>query len=286
MPLPTLDNFQAMIKPLHQAAELFGPIHNAVRDFQNNYLHLAMEIQPDGLSSGTYPQGGSLALNFKTGAMIYQRPSGETVTFALADHTQESLFNAVLEALKADELATFFSDVKADTLAEGLMRKITGAEDTTVFLKLEEVTHQETLGLDMSAAGDYADALYTIFTGVARFRARLNGHMTPIVVWPEHFDLSTLWFVDPEMDDHKAHLNFGFAPYTPNLYERPYFYAYAYPYPENFEPPALPNPAFWNTEGWTGVVVHYDDIAKQDNPALFVENLCREVFEVLRGILD
>ena len=42
-------------------------------------------------------------------------------------------------------------------------------------------------------------------------RARLNGPMTPIVVWPEHFDLSFLWFASAQATDRFPHMNFGCA---------------------------------------------------------------------------
>jgi hypothetical protein len=106
-------------------------------------------------------------------------------------------------------------------------------------------------------------------------------------VWPEHFDLSTLWFPpsNPEMDDHKSHLSFGFAPFTPGQYEHPYFYAYAYPYPDPFDPPALPGPALWHEEGWRGAVITYDDIAAQEDHETFVEEKALEIFRVLEGVL-
>jgi len=160
---------------------------------------------------------------------------------------------------------------------------------STAFLSLEDLQHTDKLIYDQQEGRGYANGLYTMFTAFARFRARarLEGHMTPIVVWGEHFDLSTLWFHtdNPAMDDSKAHMNFGFAPFSPG-YDRPYLYIYIYPYPESFDPPALPAPAIWNKEGWTGVVVRYDDIAKQPNPAQFVETLCLDLFNILNPYLN
>ena len=39
------------------------------------------------------------------------------------------------------------------------------------------------------------------------------GPQTPIVVWPEHFDLSTLWFPTNDRSDEAPVMNFGFAPF-------------------------------------------------------------------------
>jgi len=285
MTLPELKDWQANSKALHHAAMIYGPLHHAVRDFQNNYLHLATEIHPSGLSSGTYPHGGKLNLNFKEGAMIYHRPNGDRVAFPLNQHTQESLFHAVLDLMKADELADFFVGVEGDSLVEGLVRKITSAESASVFLALDEVTHQDNMTHNGQVASDFAGVLYEMFTAVARFRARLNGHMTPIVCWPEHFDLSTMWFKDADMDEHKAHMNFGFAPFSTG-FDLPYLYIYIYPYPEDFELPTLPQPASWHQDGWRGVVVRYEDIMRQDDPALFVETMCANIFDILLPYLS
>ena len=187
--------------------------------------------------------------------------------------------------LQDDELADFFADTRGNTLAERLMSKILAHKPEAVPQALAALSHEDKLRYDIQLGKDYADALYTVFTGIARFRARLDGHLSPVVVWPEHFDLSTLWFKEGDMDEHKAHINFGFAPYTPNQFERPYLYAYAYPYPHNFEAPAAPAPAFWNREGWRGIVIHYDDIAEQEDAAQFVENICQKIFSVLQDVL-
>ena len=284
MPLPKLENFQDMIHLLHQAVEVIAPIHGALREKQNNWLHLPMHVQPYGLHSGVYPNGGSVAVNYKTCEVLYQRPTGETVSFPMQLHTQASLFQALVEAMKVDILADYLADVKGD-LVEGLLLKRSNGDKEAVAKKLSSYTHQDKLVFDGQLASDYADAVYAVFTGVARFRARLNGHLTPIVVWLEHFDLSTLWFRDAAMNDQQPHINFGFAPYTPEQYTRPYLYAYAYPYPEDFVQPSLPAPAFWNPTGWRGIVVHYDDIASQDNPEAFVETMCQQLFATLYTIV-
>jgi len=285
MPLPSLDNFEAMIAPLHQAALLLSPLKHALFEKRNNWLHLPLDVHPYGVSSGKLPQGGELRLDFKEATYIYERPYGTTITLSLADHTQESLFLALLKALRADELSDFLDGAYDSTLAATFIERLTAKYDK-VFMPLEELSGQQTLVFDTQTASDYADVQYTIFTGIARFRARLVGHLTPIVVWPEHFDLSTLWFADPAMDDYKQHINIGFAPYTPGMFPRPYLYAYAYPYPDDVQPPPFPEPAFFNTEGFKGVVVHYDDIRQAEDVALFVEHLSARIFTILQSLFD
>jgi hypothetical protein len=100
--------------------------------------------------------------------------------------------------------------------------------------------------------------------------------MTPIVVWPEHFDLSFLWFAGQQADDRHPHMNFGFAPFSDDL-DRPYLYAYAYPMPERFEQLPLPEGATWHTEGWQGMVYPYDTLAASTDPDGQVEAIFAQI---------
>jgi hypothetical protein len=134
--------------------------------------------------------------------------------------------------------------------------------------------------VDTTIAAGYTRTLYTVYTALARFRARLLGTMTPIVVWPHGFDLSFLWFRGNDPDEHRqSHLNFGFSPGSPGL-PRPYLYAYASPSPDDLTSRALPVPARWFTQSWKGVVVDYDNLT-DDNPEAQIEGLASAIYEVL-----
>ena len=136
------------------------------------------------------------------------------------------------------------------------------------------------MDVDPRVSAEYAEALYRIFTATPRFRARLAGPQTPIVVWPEHFDLSTLWFPTDDRSDAAPVMNFGFAPFDGTT-ERPYLYAYAYPMPAGFETLPLPAPARWQTATYNGLFVAYDDLAKADDPEALIEALFEQVYALL-----
>jgi hypothetical protein len=213
---------------------------------------------------------------------MYQPASGAEVKISLEGESQAQLLEMTLKAIHANELGTivpYSGGSHTDTVfaaAEGLVNHLKP--------RREHVSDTTALHFEAQPAHNYADALYRAFTSIARFRARLNGSMTPIVVWPEHFDLSFLWFAT-ESDEHHPHLNFGFAPYS-NGINYPYLYSYAYPYPAQYETPKLPEGARWNTEGWTGVVLPYSEIARQNNPEATIEASCTAIFKALRPLLD
>ncbi|GEM_PF-398612 len=281
MVIPSLDHFEVTGRSLHKMAMLLGLVRLLSYEPLTNYLELGMKVVPQGLSTDTLQGGGELILDFKQRAFIYHPRTGTAVTFPFTGQTQADIVETVLAALESTELNQALVGMSGHTALE---RAVQAAHTRARFTHLDSKEYTDTMPLEVDAniASDYADVLYTIFTATARFRARLTGLMTPIVVWPEHFDLSTLWFhpENTEMEANKAHLNFGFAPYSLGL-ERPYLYAYAYPYPEHYTPPLLPAGAIWHTTGWTGVVVSYDEIVQQAEPALYVEQMLVDIFKAL-----
>ncbi len=108
--------------------------------------------------------------------------------------------------------------------------------------------------------------------------------MSPLVVWPEHFDLSFLLFATELPSESAPHMNFGFAPYSPG-FERPYLYAYAYPLRPGYQTPSLPPPVYWNTTPWTGSVLRYDDIGAAADPEAFTEAACEGIYHAQLRVL-
>lgn len=279
MTLPKLENWNATAHGLHHATMLLGIVRVLLVEHQNNYLELGLKILPQGLSTDVLPTGGEVILDFKNTNLSYRSANGEGVQWSLLEHTQAELFDALAAAME-NEIA----DAIKDHMGGALIDRIHAAASANATLTpptKEELTQSEPLNIDATVAGQYADALYTVFTDVARFRARLVGMMTPIVVWPEHFDLSFLWFKG-EDDDSKPHLNFGFSPFSDNI-ERPYLYVYAYPYPEKYDVPSLPEGARWETQDYTGVFLSYDELVQR--PAGYTEEACTAIFKSLRPLL-
>lgn len=261
MPLATfqdLTTWTPTIHTLHQAAQVIGRIQATVLPARRNALHLGLEPVPAGLRTQPLPGGRRIMLDFAALAVMVEDAAGSEV-IDLTAHTQASLLRVLQERLALTEVR------KAET--------VSGAE------QLDRA--------DRGVARAYAEAQDAAFTGIARFRARLEGHLSPVVVWAHHLDVSTLVFspANAGMDEAKAHLNFGFAPFTEGQYARPYLYAYAYPYPDGFAPPPLPAPLAWNLEAWTGIVVGIDALAQAVDPAGLIEALCEQMERVLAPLL-
>ncbi len=281
--LPSLINAQPTIQSLHTVARLLGALRLLVNERQPNYLELGLKPVPQGLSTDLFPNGGEVILDFERLILEYRPADGAAMGLPLSGATQATLLETILSTIHARELVAIVPQHSSGQSYTDAMFQAADRFVNRIKPKREHVSDATPLVFKAQDAADYAKALYAVFTGIARFHARLNGSMTPAVVWPEHFDLSFLWFAG-QPDEAHPHLNFGFAPYSTGI-DYPYFYAYAYPYPAQYGTPKLPPGARWNTDGWTGMVLPYSEIVKQDDAEAYVEAACALTFRSLRALL-
>lgn len=254
MRLPLLTNFESTRDSLHRAAQVLGALKKTLVPPQANALHLSLFVTSEGLTTGKLAKGGRLKLNFVRRAVEYHPAQGEQASVSLIGINPATLASALVEFTAQEQGSV-------DTLP-------LPSDSTSPF------------SLDATSAADYGRALYGVYTGLARFRARLLGTMTPMVVWPHGFDLSFLWFRGNDPDEHsQPHLNFGFSPGSAG-FPRPYLYAYAYPSPDDLTSRQLPAPARWFTESWKGAVVDYDKVTDEDAEAQ-IETLATEIYASL-----
>lgn len=255
MSLPALEHFSPTRTSLQRAAQVLSAIRKATTPPLPNALRLSLHVTPYGLTTGPLSFGGALLLDFAQAAIIYQRPDYPEQSVMLIGHHPRSLYDTLQAVLRDANL-----------------------ESVTI-------SSEAIFEIDRAVAADYAQALYSIFTAVARFRARLSGSQTPVVVWPHGFDLSTLWFSGDGTDEHHdPHLNFGFSPASAG-FERPYFYSYAYPMPPGYDGVKLPAPVRVIHEPFAGMVFSYDDLVHSSNPEAEIEYLFTEVYRAVSPLM-
>ena len=272
-------HWQTTVTGLHKGAQLLGAVQRLTQDPLPAYLELGLDLTATGLTSSELPGGVRVALDFTAGSLMIKTPQGTGTTISLSGASQAEAFAALFETLSESALAGVIPE--GGTLFERVSTGITERGGRYQAPQKSQLANETPIVINSQAAGQYLDAVQNAFDGLARLRARLLGLMTPLVVWPEHFDLSMLWFTGSEIDENRPHLNFGFAPYSSGL-EFPYLYAYAYPYPNQYQPPDLPDGAHWHTEGWTGMVLPYDSVAQAAHPDVQIE---ADMSLIYRGLL-
>ncbi len=284
MSLPKLDNWTTTSQGLHKGALLLGGLQRLTQPAQPAYLELGLQVIAQGLSGGRLPAGGRVVLDLAAVNLVYEAAGGMKNSIALDGKSQARVFAELFGTLIKTELAGILSMAKDEDLFDCVSRGIASKGGRYRPPKREILAGETTIQIDSRTAKAYLEVVQTVYTGIARFSAHHGGLRTPLVVWPEHFDLSTLMFEGNVIDESQPHLNFGFAPFSEGI-ERPYLYAYAYPYPEKYDPPALPEGADWHTQGWTGAVLPYDVIASQVDSQGYVEESCMSIYRGLHLLL-
>ncbi len=259
MSLPALQNWDATRQALHLAAQVVGGIKKVSVQPLPNYAHLGLYIVKDGLTTGRLADGGELRLNLSQSSIVYTCPEGDVSTVALQGHTQASLTGAVLKAMNdAGHPATHV--------------------DTT------HIADQSPLFVDAPTAANYQQALYSIYTAISRFRARLIGSMSPVIIFPHGFDASFLWFARGSEERSDPHLNFGFSPGSAG-FPRPYIYSYASPLPAGYFDVKLPAPARFVRDPWKGIVIDYDQLANETDHESMLEQALVEIQAAVAPLL-
>ncbi len=258
MILPTLQNWDATRKALHQAAQVVGGIKKVSVQPLSNYAHLGLYIVKDGLTSGRLQDGSELRLNLLESSIIYTCPEGDVSTVKFQGHSQSSLSEAVLKAM---DDAGHPAQPNRDELAD-----------------------QTPLAVDAATAADYQQALFSIYTAITRFRARILGNMSPVIIFPHGFDASFLWFKRGSEERTDPHLNFGFSPGSAG-FPRPYVYSYASPLPEGYFDLKLPAPAHFVQNPWKGIVIDYDKLAAEADHESLLEQVLVDIHAAVAPLL-
>lgn len=247
MTLPSMMNWDQTRAALHQVAQVIGAVRVACSDPLPNDLHYSLNWTTTGFSSATMRCGGVLEFNLRTLQLAFTRCDKAVFTLTVRGHSQISLANRLL--------ATF-----ADC-------------GYSITPSMQRITNDSPFEIDPAMAEDSLAALNAMYTALARFRAKLVGYLTPLVLWPHHFDLAFLCFPTSETDEHSApQMAFGFATHSAGL-DRPYLYAYAWSKPTGYlELPVAP-PAQALTEDYTGLYLAYDGIRSADDLNSLVESL-------------
>ena len=247
MSLPALDNWESTRDALHQVALVLGAVRVGSTDPLPNDLHFSVDVTARGLTTSALKIGGELQFNFADMTLAYSRDGAQVFSLDIAGHTQKSLLQAVTAGLAARGL--------------------------TIEPALKHITHDTRFQFDPALAADYLRVIGGVYTALARFRARLSGYMSSLVVWPHHFDMAFLFFPGDGTDEHSdPQLAFGFAPFSDGL-ERPYIYAYGWSAAAGYVDIPVEAPAKAITEGYTGLYAAYDDLRSLPDFSAAIENL-------------
>ncbi|UCC14933.1 MAG: hypothetical protein JSW21_03000 [Gammaproteobacteria bacterium] len=263
LPLLEAEEWQTARDGMQAYARVLGKIRGAVAPHQKHFWHGSLRTHARGLTTTTVPTpwgAFEIRLDFHDGHATLISSTGKAGRL--------SLFG-----LSARRLATLFL---AKLNEWGIELDLTPEAFDEVALVQEDRSAMREVWTLMV----WADGL------LKRLRAGQRGETSEVQIWPHHFDIAMLWISgdlvatkdpeDPEVADEQINVGFSLGDLG---HPRPYLYLTVYPGPDGFPEKPLPEFAEWNTDGWTGVRIPYDNL--RDNP-----RAVREVLDMFNLLID
>jgi hypothetical protein len=255
----SLEGWQGTRDTLWGYARVFAAIRRDTAAPDPFWWHVTLHGSPTGLTTTEVPFGGSsfeLGLDLMSQRAFLNRDAAECRSWPLAGQTPDDFFDQTIEALGSCgiELSTAKPDMPGSSVGEW----------------------------DEAAVDRFRQAFAQIDSAFQEFRHDLDGKTSPVQLFGHHFDLSLSWFsgrlvegVDPaDLESATEQMTFGFSTGDDSFAE-PYFYATAYPEPDGFVGSPLPDPAFWNNQGFSGAVLLYSALRESGSPTELLAKFLR-----------
>lgn len=264
-PLP-LASWQETRDTLHSYSRILGKIRQALTPPRQHWWHISLYPDERQLTTGAIPIPDSingkfdscnLGIDLNAHAVCVNNHTSDQ-RIPLAGQSTHSLTEALLHALAR--------------------WNVRPAIDRDLFADRTPLVY------DPEKARRYSQVLDGLAVIWTKFRGELPGKTSPVQLWPHHFDLSLVWFtgrkvpgVDPnDLENADEQMAFGFSTGdegTPDAY----IYVTAYPFPDGLDSVALPAPARWQTSGWQGALIPYNELVEMDEPASRLLGILRAV---------
>ncbi len=240
MTLPPLDNWIDTYHTISLISHLLGDVRAALADEEPHGAHYGLSIYPKGLTTNNLLLFGEVRFDLSTQTIQYVPEMTEPVDIPIEGHSQESLAKALIDAANND--------------GADLPLHLDYLSDATVFSYHPE--HMQ----------EFHTTLSHIFDAFREVQMGIVSNMTPLLLWPGSLELTFTVFPTPDSTEEAPHIKFGFLPAQEDFYDRPFIYAFSDPTPDAIFSVTLPEPAYWYTDSWAGLMLVYDDIVNSNAP--------------------
>ena len=274
------DGWLETVATLQMWSQVVGKVRLARSPRENHWWHIALYLTARGLTTSPIPDGGrTFQIDFDF--------VGHRLVIATSDGGQEVI------ALAPMSVAAFYAEVMARLAALKIAVRIrpvpTEVVDATPFTERTAVSEYRP---------EIAHRLWRIFAtadmALKRFRGEFLGKSSPSHVFWGGLDLAMTRFSGRRAPEHPGGIpnladwvtreayshevwSTGFWPGTAETFERPAFYAYAYPEPPGFSAAPVEAPALYHPT-LREFLLPYDELRALDDPAAAVHAFLRSTY--------
>lgn len=259
-PLP--ENFEPTRATLHAYAHAIGAIPRTHADPHDKWWHVSLKVTDRGLETDSV----SLANGGRFNVRLDSDSHEVVLAVAGGDETRISM----TDGLTGTEMGERLIALVAELGLEGeYNREKFGSDDAREY--------------DPEVAATYFTAARNVNGVFKQHLESLPGEVSQVQLWPHNFDLACEWFgtrvekheEEGEVTEYPSQLNLGFYPEG-----RAYFYSNPWPFEgDKLTGISLPHGAEWNTEGWEGSILYYDQLAGDPDAASKLADFARAVFD-------
>lgn len=222
---------------LQDISRIVGKVQQVFLPADPNYWHMGLEMTNTGLATQLLPDGTRITIDLRKGVVIAGQASWD------------------------------LAEISAPALLE-LFQQWLVSKGMDVALARPELSTDKPR-YDKKHANKLADAFYFAHDMLVALKQECTeGIVSPILLYPHHFDISLSWFPHRQKASEKdeKQYTFGFSMGDITIPE-PYFYTTLYPSSNQFASTALASPAYWQHKGFTGAILKYNDVISLSNPA-------------------
>ena len=268
-----LEEWKTTRDTLHKYCKMVGAIREKMSAPQPHWWHISLRIGEDGITS--LPIQKSTEEKDKTFEVKIDLINSKLLIISSYSETMQiALTGQSLSAL-CDETCSLLSDIGINPPVE---------KPSFIDGKPGKLEAQHLM--------NYWTAIKNINNVFEKFKSKLKGETSPVQLWPHHFDLALSWFSgriipgkDPgNPEESQEQITFGFSTgdeFIPGAY----FYTTAYPTPGNISNLKLPDDAYWNVKGFSGVIMMYNSIVEAENGSNKLLKFLSTVHSSIAGIM-
>ena len=251
----------------HAWATLLGDWLKALRPRRKHWWHSSLRPSIAGLTTGVIRTDVDIELHLNMRNCTLEVQAADCST------------GLELRGQSVDEVSVWLGDVLAEA-------------GVNTPLKPERRDDREFGAFSREQSVRIQAAFASVAASLARFRAGIREETSPIQVWPHHFDLSMLWLPGDKIPDQDPgneeladkQMNFGFVLGDAGI-PAPYLYITAYPQPAGLADTDVPGSAAWHSDGFSGVVLDYAELAAMASADDYLQALWGELLGAGRRLL-
>lgn len=267
--------------------QVVGKIRLALAPEENHWWHVPLYLTADGLTTSVMPHAGrflQIDFDFLAHRLIVKTSTGATASMALYGRPLRDFYSELLEKLTALGFPVRIWPVPVE------MNEAVPFD--------QDDGHSE---YDPVIAERIWRILLRADQSLKEFRGGFLGKASPVHFFWGSFDLAATRFSGrraprhpggvPNLADWVARDGYshelsscGFWPGTAGRFERPAFYAYAYPEPEGLGQARIRPDAGFYHPGLREFLLPYDDLPKSAAPAETVRDFLQSTYEAIADL--